>query len=75
MRFESPKDAERQKIATVFQEIPICTNMTVAQNIFLGPSPKTRNGFLDVRFMNAETRKLLRDLRHPQADRTRSWGP
>ncbi len=60
VRFESPKEAERQKIATVFQEIPICTNMTVAQNIFLGPSPKTRRGFLDVRFMNAETRKLLR---------------
>jgi ABC-type sugar transport system ATPase subunit len=59
VRFETPKDAERQKIATVFQEIPICTNMTVAQNIFLGPSPKTRNGFLDVRFMNAETAKLL----------------
>jgi ribose transport system ATP-binding protein len=59
VRFESPKDAERQKIATVFQEIPICTNMTVAQNIFLGPSPKTRGGFLDVRFMNAETKKLL----------------
>ncbi len=60
VRFESPKDAERQKIATVFQEIPICTNMTVAQNIFLGPSPKTRRGLLDVRFMNEETRKLLR---------------
>ena len=59
VRFDSPKDAERQKIATVFQEIPICTNMTVAQNIFLGPSPKTRNGLLDVRFMNAETRALL----------------
>ena len=59
VRFESPKDAERQKIAVVFQEIPICTNMTLAQNIFLGPAPKTRNGFLDVRFMNAETRALL----------------
>ena len=60
VRFESPKDAERQKIATVFQEIPICTNMTVAQNVFLGPSPKTRHGLLDVRFMNAETRELLK---------------
>jgi ribose transport system ATP-binding protein len=60
VRIESPKDAERQKIATVFQEIPICTNMTVAQNVFLGPSPKTRHGFLDVRYMNEETRKLQR---------------
>jgi ribose transport system ATP-binding protein len=59
VRIESPKDAERHKIATVFQEIPICTNMTVAQNIFLGPSPRTRYGLLDARFMNAETRKLL----------------
>jgi ABC-type sugar transport system ATPase subunit len=59
VRIESPQDAEREKIATVFQEIPICTNMTVAQNIFLGPSPRTRHGLLDSRSMNAETRKLL----------------
>ncbi len=63
VRFESPKDAERQKIATVFQEIPICTNMTVAQNVFLGPSPKTRRGLLDVRFMKEETRELLKIFR------------
>jgi len=60
VRFESTKDAERHKIATVFQEIPVCNNMTVAQNIFLGPAPKTLHGFLDTRFMNAETKNLLR---------------
>jgi ABC-type sugar transport system ATPase subunit len=59
VRLESPKDAEKYKIATVFQEIPICSYMTIAKNIFLGPSPKTRYGFLDENYMNKETGKLL----------------
>ena len=60
VQFETTKDAERHKIATAFQEIPICSNMTVAQNIFLGPTPKLLHGFLDNRFMNSETKQLLR---------------
>ena len=59
VRFDSPKDAEKYKIATVFQEIPICSYMTIAKNIFLGSSPKSRFGFLDENYMNKETVKLL----------------
>ena len=33
----SPRDAERLGIRVVHQEIPICLNLTVAENIFLDP--------------------------------------
>jgi ABC-type sugar transport system ATPase subunit len=70
VHFESTKDAERHGFATVFQEIPICHNMTVAQNVFLGPAPATRHGFLNSAFMNSETRELLRifDIRRQPDD-------
>ncbi|MCL4415528.1 MAG: sugar ABC transporter ATP-binding protein [Actinobacteria bacterium] len=60
VKIDSPKDAEDYKIATVFQEVPICTNMTIAQNIFLGPRPKSKFGLLDNSFMDKETRTLLK---------------
>ncbi len=59
VKFNAPKDAERHKISTVFQEIPVCSNMSVSQNIFLGADPKSRFGFLDNTFMNKETIRLL----------------
>ncbi len=59
VRFSSPREAEKHKISTIFQEIPVCPNMSVAQNIFLGPKPKSRLGFLDNSLMNQETVRLL----------------
>jgi ribose transport system ATP-binding protein len=59
VKIDSPKDAEKFKIATVFQEIPVCSYMTIAKNIFLGPSPKSKFGLLNENYMNNETKKLL----------------
>ena len=59
VNFESPQDAEHCKIATVHQEVPVCGEMTIAENIFLGPKPKSRMGFIDRKFMNRETKNLL----------------
>lgn len=59
VRIDSPEDAENHKIATVFQEIPICSNMTITKNIFLGPNPKSKFGLLNENYMNKETKKLL----------------
>lgn len=67
VKFGSPKDAERYKIATVHQEVPLCDNLTIAENIFLGPKPKAKFGFVDRKFINMETRMLLAlfQLSHP----------
>jgi len=57
--FASPRDAEKRGIGVVFQEVPMCMNMSIAANIFLSPKPKTRRGVLDWRRMNEETTALL----------------
>lgn len=58
--FNNADDAERKKISTVFQEVPLCLNMTIADNMFLGPRPKTKRGLLDRKYMNNHTRELLK---------------
>ena len=33
----SPQDAQDNGISTVYQEVNLCPNLTVAENIFMGP--------------------------------------
>jgi len=60
--FHSPRDSEAQGIRIVHQEVPTCLNLTVAENIFLDPSPPTRGMLLDRRQMNRRSVDLLRQL-------------
>ena len=39
LSFHSPADARRQGIATIFQELMIVPEMSVAENIVLGDEP------------------------------------
>ena len=39
-RIHSPQDAQNLGIATVYQEITLCPNLTVAENMFIGRSTK-----------------------------------
>ena len=59
VRFAGPRDARAHGIATIFQELSLCGNLSVAENIFLGNEPRTRLGFIDRARMNRETRDLL----------------
>ena len=40
MRFSGPGDARAHGISTVYQEINLCENLTVAENIMLGAEPR-----------------------------------
>ena len=61
--FHSPRDSERLGIRIVHQEVPICLNLTVAENIFLDPLPPRRGGmFLDRQLMNRESVEILNRL-------------
>ena len=52
--------AKRLGIAVIHQELSMATNMTVADNIFLGNCPVKKNGFIvDTKRMNAEAAELL----------------
>lgn len=60
--FHSPRDSELAGIRIVHQEIPICLNLSVAENIFLDPSPPRRGILLDRRRMNRRSVELLKRL-------------
>src|SRR6188474_2663903 len=48
-RAVTPKEAVRGGIATVYQELLLFPELTVAENVFLGHAPRTRFGTLDWR--------------------------
>ena len=62
VRFPSPKDAHAAGIATVHQELLLFPELTVAENIFLGQTPKTRIGTIDWQKMRSRARQLLDEL-------------
>lgn len=57
----STQDAQKYGISTVYQEVNLCWNLTVAENLFLGREPRTL-GLIDWRKMNRQAAKLLQEL-------------
>ena len=47
LQLSGTKDAARQGIAIVFQELMLAPNMTIAENIFLGVEPRAGGVFVD----------------------------
>ena len=65
IRPASTQDAQRLGISTVYQEVNLCSNLSVAENIFAGRQPLrpwTRGGGIDWRTLNQRAKKLLADL-------------
>ncbi|WP_062226748.1 sugar ABC transporter ATP-binding protein [Aureimonas frigidaquae] len=50
-------DAQKLGIGTVYQEVNLLPNLTVAENLFLGRQPR-RFGLVDHRRMNADARRI-----------------
>ena len=59
--FSGPAQAQRAGIATVYQEVNLVTNLTVAENIMLGREPR-RLGMIDWRRMRKHTATVLAGL-------------
>lgn len=59
IRPKTPADAQRLGISTVYQEVNLLPNLSVAQNIFLGREPK-RFGLVDRREMHRRSATLLK---------------
>ena len=57
----SPLEAQRLGISTVYQEVNLCPNLTVAENVFAGRYPR-KAWRIDWAAMNAQTRELLARL-------------
>jgi len=60
--FRNPRHSEELGIRIVHQEVPICLNLTVAENIFLDPFPPSRGVFVDRKFMNRKSSEILQRL-------------
>lgn len=58
----SPQDAQNAGIATVYQEITLCPNLTVAENMFIG---RTKGPLTNWGKINKDAGKLLEDLKIP----------
>ena len=58
---KSPQHAQQLGISTVYQEINLCANLTVAENILIGREPR-KFGRIDWKTMNARARQILQRL-------------
>ncbi|MFI2435299.1 sugar ABC transporter ATP-binding protein [Streptomyces sp. NPDC018693] len=58
VRFTSPLQAQQAGISTVYQEVNLCPNLSVAENIFIGREP-TRAGRIQWKRMRQEAAKLV----------------
>ena len=55
----NPLAAIEMGIATVYQELMLCENMSVVENIYLGEELRTKGGRIDWKRMHREAKKLL----------------
>ena len=59
---ESPRDARRFNIETIYQTLALADNLDAASNLFLGRELTTKLGFVDDARMEAETKKIVARL-------------
>ena len=57
----SPQEAQKHGISTVYQEVNLCPNLTVAENLFLGREPLTM-GLINWTQINRKAAELLQKL-------------
>lgn len=58
----SPQDAQNLGISTVYQEITLCPNLTVAENMYIG---RSKNIFINARSREKQADKILQNLNIP----------
>ncbi|WP_066366128.1 sugar ABC transporter ATP-binding protein [Herbidospora mongoliensis] len=59
--FTGPLEAQKAGISTVYQEVNLCRNLSVAENVFIGREPR-KFGRINWREMRRRTAELLRQL-------------
>ena len=55
-------DAQKKGISTVYQEINLCPNLSVAENLFIGREPLTKFGTIKRKTMIEKAAQLMKDL-------------
>ena len=63
VKINSIAQSEKLGFSIIHQEVPLCLNMSIAHNIFMGSSKSTKGLFLNEKFMEQETSKLLKEFK------------
>ncbi|NIE63303.1 sugar ABC transporter ATP-binding protein [Burkholderia sp. Ax-1719] len=61
VRFSTPQEAEAAGIQTLYQEVNLCPNLSVAENIFAGRQPRKR-GLIDWKTIHRRAAEALAQL-------------
>jgi simple sugar transport system ATP-binding protein len=64
--FHNPRDAQREGIEVVYQDLALCNNLSAASNVFLGREPVRRIGpfaYIDYGYMNRVSAGLFARLK------------
>ena len=66
--FDSPREAQKQGISIIYQELNLMPELSVADNIFLGREPRNRFGVIDNRSLHRRSRELMEKLKGETLD-------
>ena len=55
-------DAQKKGISTVYQEVNLCPNLTVAENLYIGREPLTKLGTINRKEMVRKAAALMKEL-------------
>ena len=55
-------DAQNKGISTVYQEVNLCPNLSVAENLYIGREPLTKIGTVNRKEMNKKAAALMKEL-------------
>ena len=58
----STRDAQNVGISTVYQEVNLCPNLSVAENLFIGREPLTKLHTIDRKSYNKRSQKIMDEL-------------
>ena len=56
---KTPQEAQNAGISTVYQEVNLCPNLSVAENVYIGREPK-KGGRIDWKTINTRSKELLK---------------
>ncbi len=62
IRNHSTLDAQKKGISTVYQEVNLCPNLSVAENLYIGREPLTKFHTIDRKAMVEGAKRIMADL-------------
>lgn len=70
----SPGEAQKMGISTVYQEVNLCPNISVAENICIGHQPKNVLGAIKWKDVNRRAHEILKSIGLENIDTTKPLG-